>query len=107
MTHEEIMQTLREACEGKVVCRLRLKGEDDDRIIHPYGVCFSKKDKLLLVAVMAKGYAENKNQSGYRNFFFENCEHVELLEDTFHVDTGFNPLSDQYSGWLFHVKKLN
>jgi hypothetical protein len=105
MTHDEIMQTLREACAGKYVCRVHFKDEPDDRVIHPYGVCFSKKDKLLIVAVLAKGYSESKNQSGYRNFFFENCEHIEALYDSFDVDPGFNPFSDQYSGWLFHVLK--
>jgi predicted DNA-binding transcriptional regulator YafY len=103
MTHNEIMQTLREACEEKTVCRIHLKGELDDRIIHPYGVCFSKKDKLLIVAFLASGYSESKNHSGYRNFLFENCERIELLDDTFDVDSDFNPFSDQYSGWLFHV----
>lgn len=107
MTHDEIIQTLREACEGKNVCRIRFKEEPDDRIIHPYGVCFSKKDNLLIISILAHGYSDRKNQLGYRNFNFEKCEWVELTEDTFEIDPGFNPYSPQYSGWLFHVLKPN
>ncbi len=107
MKHDEIMQTLRSACAERMACSLRIKEEEKDRDIHPYGICFSKKDKLILVCVLANPSPESRNPSRYRNFLVENIESVELMMDEqFSVSRDFNPFSSQYSGWLFHVLKL-
>jgi hypothetical protein len=105
MVHEEIMQTFRQACEERKVCRVHMKDEPEDRFINPHGVCFSNKDKLIIVCILLKGYSESHNPGNYRNLPFQNCDEVEILERTFIVDPGFNPHSDQYKRWLFHVLK--
>jgi hypothetical protein len=105
MKHDEIMQALRSACHERLVCHVQLKEETEDRIIHPLGVCFSKKDMLMLVCLLSRPATESRN-SLYRNLFIENIDSVEVTEENFSVPKDFNPFSNQYSGWLFHVLKL-
>jgi hypothetical protein len=105
MTHQEIMQTLREAIEERWICRVQMKGEPETRMICPHGVGFSNKDKLMIVCTQIKGFSESHTPASYRNLLYENCEYVELLDHHFTIDPGFNPYSPQYSQWLFHVLK--
>jgi hypothetical protein len=107
MKHEEIMHALRSACNERLVCHIRLKEETEDRIVNPLGVCFSKKDMLMLVCMLSKPPLESKNPSLYRNLFIENVGSVEITDANFTVPKDFNPFSSQYSGWLFHVLKLS
>lgn len=104
MTHEEIMQTFREAIRERKICLVQMKGEEEQRLVCPHGIGFSNKDKLMIVCVQLKSGSENPN--GYRNLLYENCESVEMLDRPFTVDRGFNPYSPQYSQWLFHVLKM-
>jgi hypothetical protein len=103
MTREAIIDTLRKACTERKVCKVLMKDEPDHRLINPHGVCYSGKNKLILVSIQVRGYSESKNPSHYRNLLLDDCESVEALPRTFTIDPGFNPENKQYRNWLFHV----
>lgn len=105
MTTEAIIETLRQACAERKVCQVHMRGEPGDRLVNPHGVCYSSKKKLIIVGIQVKGHSESKNPSHYRNLLLEDCESVEKLERRFTVDKDFNPESDQYHNWMFHVLK--
>lgn len=104
MITEAILETLRKACVERKVCKLRIKGEPEDRIVNPHGVCHSKKTKdLNIICIQVKGYSKSGNPSLYRTPVLAKCESVEILSRTFTVDKDFNPEGSQYGKWLFHV----
>lgn len=103
MTTEAIIDTLRKACEERKVCKVHMKGEPGDRLINPHGVCYSSKNKLIIVSIQVKGHSESRNPSHYRNLQLDECESVEMTSRGFVIDKDFNPEGSQYKNWLFHV----
>lgn len=104
MTTEAIIETLRKACAERKVCKVRKKGEPEDRVVNPHGVHHSKNKDLVLVCIQVSGYSKSKNRSLYRNLAIQDFESVEMLPRTFTIDKDFNPDGDQYGDWLFRVK---
>jgi hypothetical protein len=103
MKQDEIIGRIREACRERKVCRVHLSGESDDRLINPHGICYSNKNKLMIVSIFVKGFSESNNPSLYRNLLLDNCEEVEVLSKHFTIDSQFNPGNAQYKNWKFHV----
>jgi hypothetical protein len=103
MTSEAVIDTLKKACADRKVCKVHMKDEPGDRLINPHGVCYSSKNKLIIVSIQVKGHSESKNPSHYRNLPLHDCESVEILTRTFTIDKDFNPEDKQYKTWLFHV----
>lgn len=100
---EEITQQLYEASQRKRVCRIQMRGEPLSRVIHPYGICRTSGDKIILVCWQSLGFTSAKGQPGYRNLQLLECESVEITDQHFSVDDGFNPADSQYSEWIFHL----
>lgn len=100
---EEITHRLYEASQQKRVCRIQLRGEPLSRVVHPYGICRTSGDKIILVCWQSLGFTSANGQPGYRNLSLLDCESVEMLEQHFTVDEGFNPTDKQYCEWVYHV----
>ncbi len=74
---EEITQQLWEASEKKRVCRIQMRGEPLNRVVHPYGICQTSANKITLVCWQALGFTNSRGEPGYRNLILEDCESVE------------------------------
>jgi hypothetical protein len=100
---EEITEQLWEASEKKRVCRIQMSGEPLVRVIHPYGVCRTSTNQIMLVCWQALGFTNAKGQPGYRNLRLSDCEEVEMLEMHFQKRDDFNPADGQYKEWVYHI----
>ncbi len=100
---EAITQQLFDASQNRQVCRIQLRGEPLSRVIHPYGICQTSGDKIVLVCWQSLGFTGAKGQPGYRNLSLPDIESVEVLDQHFTVDEGFNPDDKQYCDWVYHV----
>jgi hypothetical protein len=100
---EEITQQLYEASQQKRMCRIRMRGEPLSRVIHPYGICSTSKDKIMLVCWQSLGFTSATGKPGYRNLPLQDCESVEMMDEHFIVDEGFDPEDKMYCDWVYHV----
>ena len=100
---EEITQQLFEASQRKRVCRIQMRGEPLSRVVHPYGICRTAGNKIMLVCWQSLGFTNAAGKPGYRNLVLADCESVEILETHFSVDKDFNPADGQYKEWVYHV----
>lgn len=100
---EEITQQLYEASQEKRMCRIQMRGEPLSRVVHPYGIYRTSTDKIMLVCWQSLGFTSAKGQPGYRNLSLLDCVGVEILNETFVIDEGFNPQDKQYCEWVYHV----
>lgn len=100
---EEITQLLYEASQQRRMCRIQMRGEPLSRVVHPYGICSTSKDNIMLVCWQSLGFTNASGKPGYRNLSLMDCESVEMMEDNFTVDEGFNPEDKQYQDWVYHI----
>jgi hypothetical protein len=100
---EEITRQLWEASETKSVCRIQMKGEPLNRVVHPYGICQTSTNKITLVCWQALGFTNSRGKPGYRNLLLAECESVEILETHFEKREDFNPRDGQYKDWVYHI----
>lgn len=100
---EEITQQLWLASEKKRVCRIQMKGEPLNRVVHPYGICKTSANKIIIVCWQSLGFTNAKGRPGYRNLLLADCESVEMMEVHFSVDKDFNPADSQYKEWVYHI----
>ncbi|MEO9869032.1 hypothetical protein [Ekhidna sp.] len=100
---EEIIKLLWEASESFLACRVVLQGEPFPRVIHPYGVARTSKNKIVLVCQQSTGFTKAGGKAGYRNLMLKRIESVEILKEKFEVSDDFNPSDIQYNEWIFHV----
>ena len=99
---EEITQQLYEAVQEKKVCILQFKNEPLPRTVHPYGVCQSAHNKILIIVWQVSGYSKQQ-KAGYRSLPLLSCEQVEFTDKHFQVQSNFNPADPLYKDWVFHV----
>lgn len=100
---EEITQLLWEASNHRQACRVQLEGEPLTRIVHPYGICRTGKNRIVLVCWQVMGFTSATGKEGYRNLILEDIEEVEMLETRFEVQPDFNAQSEQYKEWVYHI----
>jgi len=100
---EEITQQLYEASQKKRMCRIQMSGEPLSRVIHPYGVCKTTGNKIMLVCWQSLGFTGATGKAGYRNLRLTDVTSVEMMKTHFTVDPDFNPADGQYKEWVFHV----
>ena len=103
MMIDEIARQLWEASEKKRICRIQMRGEPLSRVIHPYGICKTAVNNIVLVCWQSLGFTNAKGQPGYRNLALEDCESVEVLETNFKKREDFQPQDGQYKDWVFHI----
>ncbi len=76
---------------------LNYKGEGY-RIVCPHALYISPTGKKLVDAYQISGYSTHADQiPGWRPFDISKITDIRILDDTFEVATGYNPLSDRYS----------
>jgi hypothetical protein len=100
---EEITQQLWLASQNKQVCRIQMSGEPLNRVAHPYGVCKTSGNKIVLVCWQSLGFTNSRGEPGYRNLLLTDLEEVEVLDNHFQKREDFNPEDGQYSDWVFHI----
>ncbi len=85
------------------MCRIQMRGEPLSRVIHPYGICSTSTDKIMLVCWQSLGFTSATGKPGYRNLNLMDCLTVEMMDEHFSVDEGFNPEDKQYCDWVYHL----
>lgn len=100
---EDITQTLWSASDQRRVCRIRLTREPLTRNVSPYGICRTSRNEIVLVCWQSMGFTKPGRGAGFRNLDLESIEEVEVLEDVFEKDPGFNPKDRQYKEWVYHI----
>ena len=100
---EEITQQFYNASQEKRICRIQMRGEPLSRVIHPYGICSTSGDKIVLVCWQSLGFTSATGKPGYRNLVLTDVVSVELTDDHFTVDEGFDPEDKMYCDWVYHV----
>ena len=100
---EEITQQLWQASEKRRACRITMTGEPFPRTVHPYGVCLTSSNKVVLVCRQTMGFTKAGGKEGYRNLILSDIESVEMINFHFNVPDDFNPNDTQYKDWVFHV----
>lgn len=100
---EEITKQFWQASEKRRVCRINMRGEPLPRSVHPYGICRTSGNNIVLVCWQAMGFTKAGGKAGYRNLILEDIAEVEMLEKHFTVRDDFNPSDGQYKEWVYHV----
>ncbi|MEP5613004.1 MAG: hypothetical protein ABJP45_12185 [Cyclobacteriaceae bacterium] len=100
---DEIIKELWQASESKKACRITLAGEPFPRVIHPYGVCKSSTNKIVVVCKQSAGFTKGGGGAGYRNILLEKITEVEIIEERFSVSEDFDPDDSQYAEWVYHI----
>lgn len=101
---EAVVQLLKRASERRRVCRIILRGEPLARVVHPYGVCRTSRNRVVLVCWQALGFTKAGGKEGYRNLLLADIMEVEILDVGFAVDPGFNPADGLYREWVYHIR---
>ena len=57
----------------------------------------------MIICWQEGGFAGTSTLPGYRNLSLLKCNMVELLDRHFLARFDFNPESDSYAEWLFHI----
>ncbi|MBL7856596.1 MAG: WYL domain-containing protein [Cyclobacteriaceae bacterium] len=100
---EEITQLLWQASESRKACRITLHGEPLSRVVHPYGICCTTANHIVLVCWQVLGFTKAGGRVGFRNLKLQDIEEVELLDTPFQVEPGFNANDAQYKEWVYHI----
>lgn len=100
---EQVVQQLWQASEDRKECRISLQGEPLPRVVHPYGVCTTSGNKIVLVCRQVTGFTKAGGKAGYRNLALNRIQEIEVLERKFHLSEDFNPKDEQYKDWVFHI----
>lgn len=102
MDHETV-DLIQKATRERWVCRAYFVGEDEPRVIHPYGIFRNSKDVFQIACWQEAGANHSKDLPGFRNCQLNKCEWVQLLDRKFLVNRQFNPSAKIYFEWLYHV----
>ncbi len=100
---EEIIKLLWSASDQKKSCRIILKKEPFPRVIHPYGVCRTSVNKIVLICKQTGGYTIGGGFEGYKNLVLDRIDIVESLDQFFEIESDFDPNSSQYKEWVYHI----
>jgi hypothetical protein len=103
MSLEELTQALWQASEKARVCRVHLTGEPLGRTVHPYGICQTSANKIVVVVWQSMGFTKAGGKEGYRNLILEEIDDLEVLESHFTIRSDFNPQDGQYRDWVYHL----
>ena len=76
---------------------LNYKGEGD-RLVCPHALYISSTGKTLVDAYQLAGYSNHSEQiPGWRPFDITKITDIKVLDETFEIAPGYNPLSERYS----------
>ncbi len=100
---EEITKQFWQASNESKACRINMKGEPLPRTVHPYGICRTTTNRIVLVCWQAMGFTKAGGKAGYRNLILKNCEDVEILDSRFYKRDDFVPADGIYKEWVYHI----
>lgn len=100
---EEISALVWEAAEKRRCIRIQLHGEPLGRTVHPYGICRTSANKIVLVCWQSFGFTKPGGKEGFRNLILDDIEEVEMTDSHFKLSEDFNPKDPQYKEWVFHI----
>ena len=103
MTLEELSQLLYDACMTRRACRIHLFGEPLSRLVHPYGICRTSGNKVVLVAWQSMGFTKAGGREGFRNLILTDIDSCEVTDQHSSIHPDFNPKDGQYYEWVFHA----
>lgn len=84
-------------------CRILLRSEPLARTIHPYGICTTSKNQIVLVCWQTAGFTKAGGKEGYRNLQLDKIIELEMLETNFRKRDDFNADDGQYKEWVYHI----
>lgn len=102
MDHDSL-DLIQKATTERRVCRAYFTGEDEARIIHPYGIFMTKKKEFMIACWQERGYGDQNNEQGFRNFEVNSCDWIEMLDRKFISARQFNPEAPIYHEWVYHI----
>lgn len=100
---DEVTQLLWRASESRRVCRVTMLGEPLSRVVHPYGICRTSANHIILVCWQTMGFTKAGGKAGFRNLQLQRIEEVEMLDTHFQVSADFNANDGQYKDWVYHI----
>lgn len=96
---------LQSAVQHKAVCQVKLKSEPAPRHVHPHGLMLSPIGKHYLICWQDEGHSKTGNFPNFRTLPIDDISMLEITEDEFSVQGGFNPDHKMYKNWQFKVEK--
>lgn len=103
MTLEEATQQLWQAAEKKRSCRISLEGEPLPRIVEPYGIARTSRNRVVLVCWQSGGLTKAGGTAGYRNLQLDRIIAIEMIDLHYARRNDFNSDDTQYKEWVFHI----
>jgi hypothetical protein len=102
MDHDSL-DLIQKATTERRVCRAYFNGEDESRIIHPYGIFRTKKGNFMIACWQEGGFSNGNEVPAFRNFDVNSCEWIEMLDRKFLSARQFNPEAPMYHEWVYHI----
>lgn len=97
--HEEFVQAMQDVC----ICLLK-DNADRPRIVEPYGIFITKKQRPMYCCYQLGGYSEKNDIPNWRNVPVDQISTVEITTRSFRIRKEFNPGNKNvYFQW---VKKI-
>jgi len=98
-----IQNSIAEAIKLKRKMELNYKGEGL-RLVFPHALYVSTTGKTLVDSYQISGHSNHSEEiPGWRPFDISKISQLKVLEETFHIASGYNPLSDKYSNAIAKV----
>lgn len=103
----DLEQRLCEAVRAKVLVRVRYKDDFSERLLQPYGVYTSTKDKVNLASVQVDNPADPLARWEPRNLEVGLMQSVVLTDSSFEPDPRFDPSEPRYqNGFICCIKRV-
>lgn len=91
------------AIKSRCKVELNYKGEGY-RIVCPHAIYISNTGKTLVDSYQLSGYSNHYEKiPDWRPFDLEKITALKILDETFDIATGYNPLSDRYSNAIAKI----
>lgn len=103
MELKEITQICWQASQNRKACSVTMRNEPLGRVVHPYGICCTTANHIVLVCWQVLGFTKSGGKAGYRNLRLQEIEKIEVLDRSFHVQKDFNAHDTLYKDWVYHI----
>lgn len=85
------------AIRSKCTIELNYKKEEENRVVCPHALYISPTGKTFVDAYQLAGYSTHpENIPGWRNYEVSEITTLQVLDETFEITPGYNPLSKRY-----------
>lgn len=69
----------------------------------PHAIYISSAGNKNMDAFQFDGYSESGNLPDWRNFTLSKIENLSVLDETFEIADGYNPLSNKYNNSIYKI----